>query len=337
MADLTVNWAGLTLKSPVIVGSCNLTTDPGNAKKMEQAGAGAIVFKSLFEEQIELESLQLEREMTQFNERYAEMLSIFPNLKHAGIEEHLVRFAKVKSIVAIPVIASLNAVHWDSWIKYAKKLEEVGADALEVNFYYIPASFDKEASDVENEQLAVLAEIKKTVKIPVVVKISPYYSNVLNFLKKLDEHKADGVVMFNRLFQPDIDLNDQKNIYPYNLSVPSDQRVALRFTALTYGKIKASLTAATGIHEWSDAVKMILVGADAFQMVSTVYKNGFKKINEINQGIENWMQQHNYTRLNDFKGKLAKINLKDPFAYYRAQYIDILLSSDDILKQNIPV
>lgn len=337
MADLSVKWAGLTLKSPIIVGSCNLTIDPQKAKEMEQAGAGAIVFKSLFEEQIQLESLQIEREMTQYNDRHAEMVSLHPNLQHAGPEEHLMKFSKVKRSVAIPVIASLNALHKEMWLDYAKKFEAVGADALELNFYYIPRDFEMDALQVENEQIALLKEIKNTVKIPVVVKISPYYSNILNFIKKLTAAGADGIIMFNRLFQPDIDIEEQRNIYPYNLSSPGDQRIALRFTALAHGKIDASLTSATGIHDWRDAVKMMLVGADAFQIVSTLYKGGIKQITEMNNGIKSWMDANDYKTVGDFKGKLSQKNQKDPYAYLRAQYIDILLSSGDIFKQNMPI
>lgn len=337
MADLSVKWAGLSLKSPVIVGSCNLTIDPQKAKEMEDAGAGAIVFKSLYEEQVQLESLQIERDLTQYNDRNAEMISLYPNLQHAGPEEHLMKFAKVKRSVGIPVIASLNALHKEMWLDYAKKFEAVGANALELNFYYIPRDFEINGHQIEDEQIALLKEIKKIVKIPVVVKISPYYSNILNFVKKLTNADANGIIMFNRLFQPDIDIEEQRNIYPYNLSSSSDQRLALRFTALTHGKINTSITSATGIHDWRDGIKMLLAGADSFQIVSTLYKNGIKQITEINNGIKDWMDANEYKSVEDFKGKLAQKNQKDPFAYLRAQYIDILLSSGDIFKQNMPI
>ena len=337
MADISVKWAGLTLKSPVIVGACNLTVNPQKAKEMEDAGAGAIVFKSLFEEQIQLESLQTEREMTQYNNRDAEMTTLYPKLDHAGPEEHLMKFSKVKKSVTIPVIASLNAIHKDMWIDYAKKFEAVGASALELNFYYIPRDLDLEGNDIENEQIALLKEIKNIVKIPVVVKISPYYSNVLNFVKKLTDAGANGIILFNRLFQPDIDIEEQRNVYPYNLSTSDDKRLSLRFTALSHGKFDTSITSATGIHDWRDAVKMMLAGSDAFQIVSTLYKHGFTQITEINEGIKSWMKANEYKSIEDFRGKLSQKQQKDPYAYLRAQYIDILLSSGDIFKQNMPI
>lgn len=337
MTDLSVKWAGLTLKSPVIVGACNLTINPQKAKEMEDAGAGAIVFKSLFEEQVQLENLQTERVMTQYDERDPEMISLHPKFTHAGPEEHLMKFANVKRSVNIPVIASLNAIHKDSWIEYAKKLESVGASALELNFYYTPRNIDHNGNDIENEQIAILREVEKTVKIPVIIKISPYYSNVLNFIKKLTEAGADGVILFNRLFQPDIDIEEHRNIYPYNLSTSDDQRLSLRFTALSHGRFKTSITSATGIHDWRDSIKMLLAGANAFQIVSTVYKNGINQITKINEGIKAWMDVNEYETIEQFRGKLSQQQQKDPYAYLRAQYIDILLTSGDVFKQNMPI
>ncbi len=337
MTDLSVKWAGLTLKSPIIVGSCNLTVDPQRVKEIEEAGAGAIVFKSLFEEQIQIESLQTEREMTKYDNRNAEMVSLFPHLQHAGPEEHLMKFSKVKRATNIPVIASINAIHYESWLEYAKKFEDVGADALELNFYYVPRDYDSDASKIEDDQIKILNDIKKIIKIPIIVKISPYYSNILNFIKKITETGAQGVVMFNRLFQPDIDIEEQRRVYPHNLSNSSDMRLALRYTALTHGKINISTTSASGIHNWRDAVKLILAGADALQVVSTLYKNGIKQISEFNNGIKEWMELHDYKSIDQFRGKLSQKNEKDPFAYLRAQYVDIIMSSGDIFKQNMPI
>ncbi|HON18423.1 MAG TPA: dihydroorotate dehydrogenase-like protein [Salinivirgaceae bacterium] len=337
MADLTVKWAGLTLKSPIIVGSCNLTTDPIKVKEMEQAGVGTVVFKSLFEEQIQLESLQLENELSQYNERHSEMVKIFPNLDHAGPEEHLHKISQVRKLVNIPLIASLNALHREMWIEWARKLQDVGADALELNFYYIPRDFNVDGATVERQQIELLKDVKKVVSIPVLVKLSPYYSNILNVVQKFTEAGADGVILFNRLFQPDIDIEEQRNIYPYNLSTSGDQKLALRFTALIHGKLNTSLTSATGIHTWQDAVKMLLAGADAFQIVSTLYRNGIQQITEINNGILRWMEINEFKTIDEFRGKLSQKNQKDPYAYLRAQYIDILMSSGDIFKQNMPI
>jgi dihydroorotate dehydrogenase (fumarate) len=332
MAKLTTNYLGLDLKNPVIVGASNLTTKPANAKKLEEAGAAAIVYKSLFEEELELDALKLSQELDEYDERHAEMINLFPTVDHAGPDEYLYELEEVVKAVKIPVIASINAVKKTMWVEYGKKICDTGVSAIELNFYFNPSETEIVSEKIENEQIEILKALKKEVNLPVAVKISPYYTNLLHFIKRLDEAGADGVVLFNRLFQPDINIETEENEYPDNLSHPEDKRLSLRYSALTFGNIKGKISATNGIHYGQDAIKLLLAGADTVQIVSTIYKNGFSAISEMLKDIEAWMDRKGYKSLEEFRGKLAKKNLKDPYAYRRAQYIDILLNSDQIFK-----
>jgi dihydroorotate dehydrogenase (fumarate) len=333
MANLTTKYAGLQLKNPVIAGASNLVKDIDNVKRMEEAGAAAIVYKTLFEEQIELERLQLSEELNQYNERHAEMISLFPDIHHAGPREHLSHLKKVVNAVHIPVIASLNCNFEDTWVEYALQLENTGINAIELNFYQIPGDFKKEGKAILNDQLDVLAEVKKNLKIPITAKLSPYYGNVLLVVQQMYHAGVDGFVLFNRLFQPDIDIEKEEHHFPYNLSHEEDNRLALRFAGLLYGEIRGSVCANTGIFNGKDVVKMILAGADCVQVVSTLYKHGIGQITTILEELNGWMDSKKYDSIDQFKGKLSRKNLKDPFAYKRAQYIDILMKSEEIFKK----
>jgi len=333
MVDIKTTYLGLELKNPVIIGASNLVTKMDNVKRAEQAGAAAIVYKSLFEEQIQLESAQLDDELEEYNERNAEMVKLFPTVEHAGPEEHLVNLRKVKESVKVPVIASLNAIYAESWIEYAKLLEQTGIDALEFNFYFVPRDTEIDGRDVKNQQLDILKAVKSQVKLPISVKLSPFYANPLNVVAQMDQLGVNGFVLFNRMFQPDINIDTEEHFSPFNLSNADDNKLSLRFAGLLYGTIKGSICANTGIYTGADVVKMILAGADCVQVVSTVYKNKVEYISTILKDLENWMESKNYKKLNDFKGKLSNKNIKDPFVYKRAQYIDLLLKSDQIFKK----
>lgn len=333
MVDLKTKYLGIELKNPVIVGASNLVTKLDNVKRAEQAGAAAIVYKSLFEEQIQLESAQLDDALEEYNERNAEMVKLFPTIEHAGPEEHLVNLRKVKESVNIPVIASLNAIYKESWVEYAKLLEQTGVNGLELNFFYVPRDTETDGRDVRNQQVDILKEIKSNVKIPISVKLSPFYANPLNIVAQMDKLGVNGFVMFNRLFQPDIDIEKQEHYSPFNLSNPEDHKLSLRFAGLIYGTITGSICANTGIYTGVDVVKMILAGADCVQIVSTVYKNKVEYIATILRDLESWMESKKYSRLDDFKGKLSNKKTNDPFVYKRAQYIDLLLKSDQIFKK----
>ena len=331
MANLKTSYMGIELKNPVIVGASNIVNNLENIKKAEEAGAGAIVYKSLFEEQIQLESAQLDDKLQEYSERHAEMVNLFPKIEHAGPEEHLFNLARVKKSIKIPLIASLNAIYKESWVDYAKRMEEMEVDALELNFYSVPREVNFDGQTLISEQVEILKAVKQSVKIPVSVKLSPFYANPLHVVAQLDKAGAGGFVLFNRLFQPEIDMDKQEHYTPFNLSSPEDNRLPLRFTGLLYGNIKGNICSNTGIFTGKDVAKMILAGADCVQVVSTVYKNKISYIGTILKDLEAWMDGNGYKSLNDFRGKLSNKNINDPFVYKRAQYIDLLLKSDEIL------
>lgn len=328
MADLKTKYCGLTLKNPIVVGASNLVTDPGNLVKLEKAGAAAIVYKSLFEEQIQLESLEMEQSHEAHSGWDAEHDSFFPVLKHGGPAEHLLKLRQARNAVTIPLIGSLNCVYSDTWVEYAQKMAETGIDALELNFYASEIDFETDGAHLVNEQLETLKAITKAIRIPVIVKLSPFYTNALSVISKMDKAGATGFVLFNRLFQPDIDIEKEIHHYPYNFSSENDNRLALRYAGLLYKRIDASIISNTGILSGHDAIKMLLAGADAVQVVSVIYKRGIPYIETMLHEIEKWMDKKKYSSISEFKGKLSKDNMMDPFAYKRAQYVDILMRSE---------
>lgn len=332
MADLTTTYMGLKLKNPIILGASNLVTKPEAIEQIQQAGIGAIVYKSLFEEQIQLESIQMDEELHEYEERNAEMTRLFPEMEHAGPKEHLLNVRMLKSKVDVPVIASLNAIYETTWVDYARELEQTGVDALEINLYATPGYFEVEGEKIEDKQVQVVKAVKKAVKIPVSVKLSPFYSNTLNFIKKLDEAGADGFVLFNRFFQPEINIDTEQFYYPWDLTQERDHQLTLRYAGLLHGNTDASICASRGITNSSDVIKMLLAGSDTVQMVSAFYKNQPAYVETLLKELSAWMDAKGYKKVKDFRGKLSRKNLKDPFAYQRAQYVDILMKSEEIFK-----
>lgn len=332
MADLSTTFMGLKLKNPIILGACNLVTKPEAIEQIEEAGIGAIVYKSLFEEQIQLESIQMDEELHEYEERNAEMTRLFPEMEHAGPKEHLLNVKTLKQKVKVPVIASLNAIYETTWIDYARELEQSGVDALEINLYATPGYFEIEGNKIEEKQIQVVKGVKKAVKIPVCVKLSPFYSNTLNFIKKLDEAGADGYVLFNRFFQPEIDIEKEEFYYPWDLTQERDYQLALRYAGLLYGNIDASVAATRGISNSADMIKMLLAGADVVQMVSAFYRNQPSYVATLIKELSDWMDAKGYKKIKDFRGKLSRKNMKDPFTYQRAQYVDILMKSEEVFK-----
>lgn len=333
MADLSTTYMGIKLKNPLILGASNLVSKPATIKQIEEAGIGAIVYRSLFEEQIQLENLQMEEDMTEYENRNAEMTNLFPDIEHAGPKEHLYNVEKLKNSVNVPVIASLNAIYEPTWVEYARELEKTGVDGLELNLYAVPGYFEITGQSIEEKQVQIVKAVKQAVKIPVSVKISLFYTNPLNFIKKVDEAGADAYVIFNRFFQPDIDIEEETYHYPWELSNPKDRMVGLRFAGLLYGNLEGSICVNRGIYDHRDVIKMILAGADTVQVVSTIYKNQPSVITDILTGLNQWMEEKEYKSLDDFRGKLSRKSMKDPFAYQRAQYVDILMKSETIFKK----
>jgi len=334
MADLKTKYMGLDLKNPIIVGANNLVTNIDNLKRIENAGAGAIVYKSIFEEQVQLENLEHSERKTEYDERNAEMINIFPGSKsESNIEEHLYALKKAKEAVNIPLFASINSVFDETWVEYAKSIEGTGVDGLELNFYTVPEKFDKENEDIEKKHVKILKAVKAAVKIPVSVKLSSFYTNPLRLISDLDKSGADAFVLFNRLFQPDIDIDTEKHNFPYILSNKEDHRLPLRFAGLLYGNTKASICSSSGILNGSDVIKMILAGADTVQIVSTLYLNQIEVISSMLKELENWMDSKSYKNIDSFRGKLSRKNTENTLPYHRAQYMDFMMSTSQILKK----
>lgn len=335
MVNLETKYMGLELKNPVIVGASNLSTNPDNLRRIEAAGAAAVVYKSLFEEQIQLENLELFERRTEYENRNAEMITLFPetgtDLSYP--KDHLRNLRRAKEVLSIPLIASLNAVDDDTWIEYAKLIEETGVDGIELNFYTVPEKTLQGADGIEELQTATLKKVRSAVRIPVAVKMSPYYTNPIRFIGNLEKAGADAFVLFNRLFQPDIDINSEEHIFPYSLSHSEDSRLSQRFAGLLYNNTKSSLCANSGVFNGYDVIKMLLAGADAVQVVSTLYLNQIEVIRTMLNDITGWMESKGYRSIADFRGKLSEKKSKDNLPYIRAQYMDFQMSTSAILKK----
>jgi len=333
MDKLKVKFMGLDLKNPVIVGASNMVTDTDKLKKAEEEGAAAIIYKSLFEEQIQLERYQMDESLSQYDDLHAEMITSHPNIEHAGPDEHLANIREAREALSIPLIASLNAVENDTWLEYAKLIAETGVDGIELNFYKTPLDFSKSALDIENEQIRIVEEIKKNIFLPVSVKLSSDYTNILNLVKKLDEAGTDSFVLFNSFFQPDIDIDKQEHIKNFNLSNEGDYRKSLRYAGILYGNIKADLCSSHGIFSGADVIKLLLAGSNTVQVVSTLYNNGLKHLGKMVKEMNDWMDKKNYKSIDEFRGKLSKKSLSsNPFVYQRAQYVDLLLNSEELFR-----
>ena len=333
MADLRTTFMGVELKNPIILGASSLVEDLNAIKKIERAGVAAIVYRSLFEEQINLEQIQLDEQVGEYSYRNAEMGNIFPEIKHSGAGEHLYNLTKLIKNVSIPVFASLNAIYDQSWEDYAVQLEKTGVAGLELNFYDVPTSSENSSSKIEGHQIDILKKLRKLVKIPISVKLSPFYANPLNFISQADKAGAEGIVIFNRFFQPEINIETEDFFFPFDLTHEKDYQVTLRFAGLLFGNIKADICASRGIADGTDIIKMILAGAGSVQVVSTIYKNKAAHVTQMIETIEEWMDAKGYKTIEEFKGKLSMKMSKEPYAYRRAHYVDILMKSTEIFKK----
>jgi len=330
MADLKVTYMGIELKNPVVAGASDLTANIDSIKQIEDAGAGAVVLKSLFEEQIQLEGARLEAEMNQHADLHAESTSFFPDIEHSGPEGHLLSVAKVKESVKIPVIASLNAVNRDTWTEWARKLADTGVDALELNFFANPDMQAADGAAIEKDQIATVKEVVASVHIPVSIKMSVFYTAPLAMAREFADAGAKGLVLFNQFFQPDIDPLHETSTIQMSLSANNTYRLPLRYAGLLYGETGASIAGSSGIMDGMDTAKMLLAGADVVQVVSTLYRNKTSQIGNIVSELGNWMDAKGYATLSDFQGKMSKKNSSDPWAYKRAQYVDMLMKRDPL-------
>lgn len=333
MTDLRTEYMGIDLKNPVIVGASKLTGDMSTLKELEKAGAGAVVTASLFEEQIRIQDERLEDTFLDLGGMHQTELNL-SSFSGSLPEEHLYWVEKAVKTLDIPVIASLNATDEKIWTDWAKKLEGTGVAGLELNLYSVPLRFDRTSSDMEDDQIRIIRKVTEAVQIPVSVKLSPYYANPLNIMAKMDRAGARGFVLFNRFFQPDIDVHSMSSKYTFDLSSPMENRLALRFTALLHNRIKGSLCSSTGISSADDVIKMILAGADCVQMVSALYQNRISWLGSVLKDIQKWMKSQGFENLQSFRGKMDKENSEDPYAYERAQYVKILLESANSTGKN---
>jgi dihydroorotate dehydrogenase (fumarate) len=324
--DLSTTYLGLKLRSPLMPSACPLTRDLDEIKRAEDAGAGAIVLPSVFEEQLRRESEELDAMLEKGTESYAESLSYFPHVGEfrLGPDDYLEHITRAKQATGIPVIASINGASVGGWTEYAKKIEQAGADALELNIYYIPTDPELPGTAVEATYLEILKSVKQAVRLPVSVKLSPFFSNMAHMARQLDHAGADGLVLFNRFYQPDIDLDNLEVEHSILLSTPQARRLPLRWVAILFGKIKASLAATSGIHTAQDALKILMAGADVTMLCSVLLRKGMTHIAVIEQEMKRWLEEHEYESVAQMKGSMSQQKCPDPTAFERAQYMRII-------------
>ena len=324
--DLSTDYLGFKLRSPLVISASPLSEEVDNIKRMEDAGASAVVLYSLFEEQLRQDRLELNRNLQQGTESFAEALTYFPDAEEyrLGPEEYLNHIAAAKKATRIPIIASLNGSSAGGWTAYAKKIQQAGADALELNIYHIPTDIQLPGTAVEETYLNILQAVKANVTIPVAVKLSPFFSNFANMAHRLDQAGADALVLFNRFYQPDIELESLEVKPNILLSTPMAARLPLRWIALLHGRIQASLAATSGIHRGSDVLKMLLAGADVTMLCSTLLRHGIPQIALIERDLKAWLEEHEYSSVQQLKGSLSQKNCAEPAAFERAQYMKAL-------------
>ena len=326
--DLSTNYLGMTLKNPLVPASSPLTRTLEGLRAMEDAGASAIVLHSLFEEQITQESHTLNHYLTQGVESYAEALSYFPEASdyRTGPDEYLEHIQKAKQALDIPVIASLNGVSTGGWVKYAKQIEEAGAAALELNVYYIPTDPNLTGNEVEQIYLDVLQDVKTAVSLPITMKLNPYFSSLAHTARSLADAGADGLVLFNRFYQPDLDLENLEVVPNLKLSTSTELRLPLRWIAILYGQINADLALTTGVHTTTDVLKSVAAGAAITMLASELLRNGIGRLQVLQMGMEEWLIEHEYESLAQLQGSLSQINCAEPAAFERANYMRVLSS-----------
>jgi dihydroorotate dehydrogenase (fumarate) len=325
--DLSTVYLGLKLQNPLIPSASPLSSSLDVIRSMEDNGAAAVVFYSLFEEQISLESRQLDHYLNYFTYSFSEFQTYFPDLDYrTGPEEYLEGIRKAKEAVNIPVIGSLNGISAGGWTRYAHDIEQAGADALELNVYYLPTDPSRDGSFVEQMVLDVLAEVKKSVSIPVAVKLSPYYNSMANMAKRLSDAGANGLVLFNRFFQPDLDLEALEVVPKVTLSTSTDLRLPLRWVAILYGRIAADMAITSGVHTYEDVLKGLMAGAKVTMMASELLKNGLGRIGEILADMTRWMEEREYESVAQMQGSMSQRNVGDPAAFERANYMRALQS-----------
>ena len=326
MIDLSTTYLGLKLASPLVASASPLSRKVESVKELEQAGAGAVVMYSLFEEQIEHESRELDYFLNYGTETYAEALSYFPDLEtyNIGPEKYLNLIAELKKSVKIPVIASLNGISSGGWVDFAHRMQEAGADALELNIYFLPTDPKIDVSDLEKAYVKLVKDIRSKVNIPLAVKLSPYFTSIPNMSQKLVEAGANGLVLFNRFYQPDLEIENLEVITDLKLSTSDDLRLPLRWVAILFDRIKADLALTSGVHNSVDALKAVMAGSSAVMLASELLENGIGRVSEILSGMSSWMEEHSYQSISQMRGSLSQKTVANPAAFERANYMKVL-------------
>lgn len=324
--DLRTTYMGMELQHPIVASASPLAEDVDNIKRMEDAGAAAVVMFSLFEEQLKHEAAAMEHFMSHGTESFAEALSYFPAVEeyHAGPERYLDILRCASEAVDIPIIGSLNGITNEGWIDYAKNMEQAGASGIELNIYYIPGDMTVSGQEVEQRYVDILQHVKASVSIPVALKLSAYFSSFGHLARQLDDAGADALVLFNRLWQPDFDIDEGEIVYDLALSSTNQIRLRLLWIALLYGRLKASLAATTGVHSHVEVIKYLMAGADVVMTTSALLKNGIECLTTLREGLKEWMENKGYTSVEQMKGSMSQQHVADPTAFERSNYIKML-------------
>jgi dihydroorotate dehydrogenase (fumarate) len=326
MADLTMRYMGIALKNPLISSASPLSEDLDKIREAEEAGASAVILHSLFEEQVTLEERTLNRFLLEGTESFPEALTYFPDLGDYKFspDEYLQHVSAAKAAVDIPIIGSLNGVSTGGWIRYARAIEDAGADAIELNIYYLPANPDLTSEEVERNYRELVREVVNSVSVPVAVKLGPYLSSIPNMAKSLAGAGARGLVLFNRFYQPDIDLDVLKVVPNLNLSSPEELRLRIRWVAIMYGKVGVDFAITGGVHSAGDVIKCILVGASAAMMTSAILKNGIGHFKNVLEGVNAWLEKKGYDSASGISGMMSQRSAAEPAAFERANYMKVL-------------
>lgn len=326
--DLSTTYLGLDLKNPLVPSASPLSRDIGSLRQLEDAGASAVVMYSLFEEEVRLESEMLNEYLTQGTESYAEALSYFPEAGayRNGGEQYLDHIRQAKAALDIPVIGSLNGTSAGGWVRYAREIEQAGADALELNMYYLPTDPDVSGLEVESSYAQLLRAVAGSVEIPVAVKLSPFFSSIPHIVKQMGEAGAQGAVLFNRFYQPDLDIETLEIVPDLVLSDRDELRLPLRWIAILYGRVPIDLALTTGVHTAEDAIKGVMAGAAVTMMASELLQRGPRRLGEIEAEMRRWMEDMEYESIRQMRGSLSQINSAEPSAFERANYMRVLAS-----------
>ncbi len=333
MLDLTTNYLGLRLENPLVVSASPLSKTLDTVRRLEEAGAGALVVYSLFEEQITHDSLELDHYLEYGAHSYGESLSYFPDLEtyNLGPERYLEHLYRIKESIGIPVIGSLNGVSSGGWVEYARKIEEAGADALELNIYYLPTSLELSGAELEASYLELISEICNQVSIPVAVKLSPFFSSLPHMARRITLAGASGLVLFNRFYQPDLDIERLEVVPSLELSTSAELRLPLRWIAILFGRIQADLALTSGVHTREDVLKAMMAGARVTMLASSLIANGPGHLSTLLLGMRQWMEEHEYTSLTQMWGSMSQLAVSDPAAFERANYMKALNTFDHSL------